>query len=70
MTVLCTINGTVFHWSGSVGKPGSQERFGVRVEFGPLGSIRVSHCVHPCPGSERPWYEPWRTSALVLLGLN
>jgi hypothetical protein len=70
MTVLCTLDGTVFHWSGFVGKPGAHDRFGVQVELGPLGTIRVSHCTHPCEGSERPWYEPWRTSAVRLLGVD
>jgi hypothetical protein len=53
MSVLCTIDGKVHAWNGHVGQSGDNARYGVQIEIEPLGTIRVNHCKHPCPGSER-----------------
>jgi hypothetical protein len=69
MTVLCTIDGKQHVWQGYVGRAGDNARWGVQIAIDPLGTILVKHCKHPCAGSERPWYEPWRTRTLELFGL-
>lgn len=70
LTLLFTIDGEEHAWTGHVGKPNTNGRYGVLLAVNPVGTVHESHCAHPCPGSERPWYEPYRTRILQPFGLD
>jgi hypothetical protein len=70
LTLLFTMNGEEHAWTGHVGQRNSNGRYGVLLQVDPLGTVRETHCSHPCPGSERPWYEPYRTRVRQLIGLD
>lgn len=70
LTVLFTRQGEQHAWSSRVGTPHNEGRFGVTIRIDSNGTVTEEHCKHPCPGSERPWYEPYRTRALALIGLE
>jgi hypothetical protein len=69
LTVLFTLSGERHSWTGRIGQPGARARYGVQIQISPLGVVTETHCTHPCPGSGRPWYEPYRTRILEIFGL-
>lgn len=60
ITVSVWIGGTQHDTVRWVGAYDDGQRYGVRITLDPFGSASVVHCRHPCPGSVRPWTEPWR----------
>jgi len=60
VTVSVWIGGKQHDTVRWVGAYNDDQRYGVKITLDPFGSANVVHCRHPCPGSVRPWNEPWR----------
>jgi hypothetical protein len=60
VNVLVWIGGNQRVSTRMVGAYDDGQRYGVTITIDPFGSATVSHCRHPCPGSVRRRYEPWR----------
>jgi hypothetical protein len=61
MTIFRTVDGHQFVWEGRIGSEGDDQRYGVDIQFDPIGDATLKHCAHPCAAAVRPWYEPWWT---------
>lgn len=70
LTVLFTVDGEPHQYTRMIGTRNEGARWGVEIRIDPLGTVKTRVCRHPCPGSEKPWYEPYRTRFLQLLWLD